>query len=102
MTDSLHPNALRALERFDEMFPETEKPVSFEARAKSDSTNTADLDDPGKIAPVHRLRNQTVVGPWTLGQTHNVDCLEGLKGLPSECLDVVITSPPYWGQRGNG
>src|SRR6185437_15732312 len=26
---------------------------------------------------------------------------EGMKTLPDDCLDVVVTSPPYWGQRGN-
>ncbi len=42
------------------------------------------------------------VGPWTLDTTHNVDCLLGLQKLPSDTIDVVVTSPPYWGQRGNG
>ena len=42
------------------------------------------------------------LGEWMLNRTHNVDCLTGLRGLPSDCLDVVVTSPPYWGQRGNG
>lgn len=42
------------------------------------------------------------LGPWAINTTHNVDCLTGLKGIPDECLDMVVTSPPYWGQRGNG
>lgn len=42
------------------------------------------------------------LGPWKLDVVHNVDCLRGLKDLPSDCLDVVVTSPPYWGQRGAG
>ena len=42
-----------------------------------------------------------ILGPWSLDKTHNVDCLRGLRNLPSDCLDVVVTSPPYWGQRGN-
>lgn len=42
----------------------------------------------------HRL------GPWTLDRVHNVDCLGALKGIPDDVLDVVVTSPPYWGQRG--
>jgi DNA modification methylase len=25
-----------------------------------------------------------------------------LKLLPADCLNVAVTSPPYWGQRGNG
>jgi DNA modification methylase len=27
------------------------------------------------------------------------DCIKVLKSFPSESIDVVITSPPYWGQR---
>lgn len=30
------------------------------------------------------------------------DCLEGLKGLPSECCDCCVTSPPYFGLRDYG
>lgn len=47
----------------------------------------------------HQLRT---VGPWSLNQTHAVDCLNGLKALPDCSVDLVVTSPPYWGQRGNG
>jgi DNA modification methylase len=41
------------------------------------------------------------LGPWRLNQTHNVDCLTGLKAMPDDCIDMFVTSPPYWGQRGN-
>ena len=27
------------------------------------------------------------------------DCLELLPRLPDACIDIVVTSPPYWGQR---
>ena len=38
---------------------------------------------------------------------YNKDCLEGLKELPEESIDLVITSPPYFNsakkyQRGTG
>ena len=36
-----------------------------------------------------------------LNRIHNIGCLEGMKGLPNECVDIVVTSPPYWGQRGD-
>lgn len=39
------------------------------------------------------------LGPWRLNAVHNVDCLAGLRHIPSDTLDVVVTSPPYWGQR---
>lgn len=42
------------------------------------------------------------VGPWQLDTTHNIDCLTGLKTIPTDSLDIAITSPPYWGQRGHG
>jgi DNA modification methylase len=30
---------------------------------------------------------------------HEGDCLELIPRLPDESIDVVVTSPPYWGQR---
>ncbi len=30
---------------------------------------------------------------------HNLDVLEGLKGLPDQSIDCVLTSPPYWSKR---
>ncbi len=39
------------------------------------------------------------LGTWVLNKIHNVDCLAGLKDVPSDSFDVVVTSPPYWGQR---
>lgn len=26
---------------------------------------------------------------------HHCDCVEGMKGLPPECIDLTVTSPPY-------
>ncbi len=33
---------------------------------------------------------------------YNIDCLEGLKNLPDNCVDCCITSPPYFGLRDYG
>lgn len=33
---------------------------------------------------------------------YNIDCLEGLKSLPGNCVDCCITSPPYFGLRDYG
>lgn len=30
------------------------------------------------------------------------DCLEVMKEMPDECIDMAITSPPYWGLRDYG
>ena len=26
---------------------------------------------------------------------YNMDCVEGLKQLPNDCIDLTVTSPPY-------
>lgn len=28
-------------------------------------------------------------------QIYNMDCVEGMKQLPNECIDLIVTSPPY-------
>lgn len=40
-----------------------------------------------------------MLGPFTLNQVHVGDCRELIPSLPNESVDVVVTSPPYWGQR---
>lgn len=37
-----------------------------------------------------------------LNKIHNMDCIEGLKRLPDKCVDMVITSPPYFNLRDYG
>lgn len=36
-----------------------------------------------------------------LNKVHNIDCLNGLKQVPDNSVDICVTSPPYWGQRGD-
>ena len=36
------------------------------------------------------------------GVLYHGDCLEVLRSLPSESVDCVVTSPPYWGLRDYG
>ena len=31
-----------------------------------------------------------------------IDCLEGLKALPDDCVQCCVTSPPYWKLRDYG
>ena len=47
----------------------------------------------------HNSNGMHNLGPWELNSVHNVDCLLGLQEIPSDTVDVVVTSPPYWGQR---
>jgi len=35
------------------------------------------------------------LGKYEINNIYNVDCLVGMKELPSECIDLVVTSPPY-------
>ncbi len=52
---------------------------------------------PEKIELAHSSKK---LGGLTLNAVHNLDCLQGFKAMPDDCLDVIVTSPPYWGQRG--
>lgn len=36
------------------------------------------------------------------GQLYNCDVLDGLKSLPDNSVDLIVTSPPYWGLRDYG
>ncbi|MDI9364208.1 MAG: site-specific DNA-methyltransferase [Flavobacterium sp.] len=35
------------------------------------------------------------LGQMELNNIYNVDCLVGMKSLPNDCIDLVVTSPPY-------
>ncbi|MDR2684609.1 MAG: site-specific DNA-methyltransferase [Prevotellaceae bacterium] len=35
------------------------------------------------------------LGNFEINNIYNIDCLAGMKELPSECIDLVVTSPPY-------
>lgn len=39
------------------------------------------------------------LGPFLLNQVAPGDCAALVSDLPSESVDIVVTSPPYWGQR---
>lgn len=39
------------------------------------------------------------VGPFELNTVAEGDCRSLIAQLPDESVDVVVTSPPYWGQR---
>jgi DNA modification methylase len=53
-----------------------------------------------QLATIEEIEAQEFVGPWKINTVHNADCLAALKLIPDGSLDVVVTSPPYWGQRG--
>ncbi|MDR0231729.1 MAG: site-specific DNA-methyltransferase [Dysgonamonadaceae bacterium] len=35
------------------------------------------------------------LGDFEVNNIYNIDCLLGMKKLPKECIDLVVTSPPY-------
>jgi DNA modification methylase len=39
------------------------------------------------------------IGPFELNRVTRGDCSQLIDELPNESIDVVVTSPPYWGQR---
>jgi DNA modification methylase len=39
------------------------------------------------------------IGNFTKNTVVQGDCLELIKQLPDKSIDVMVTSPPYWGQR---
>lgn len=39
------------------------------------------------------------LGPFRLNAVTEGDCLRLAEKLPDESIDVIVTSPPYWGQR---
>lgn len=40
-----------------------------------------------------------MIGPYQLNSVAEGDCLQLAKALPAASIDVIVTSPPYWGQR---
>jgi len=48
-------------------------------------------------------RDAPALGPFALDQVTQGDCLELVGALPDASIDLVVSSPPYWGQRaGSG
>ena len=41
----------------------------------------------------------STLGPFAINTTHTGDCLACIPQLPDEAISIVMTSPPYWGQR---
>lgn len=45
----------------------------------------------------HRMRE--AIGPFAVNSVAEGDCRDLVELLPDESIDVLVTSPPYWGQR---
>ncbi len=51
------------------------------------------------MPPIILIRSTQIVP--SLNLVHNLDCLTGLRALTDNSIDICVTSPPYWGQRGD-
>ena len=45
------------------------------------------------------MTSTPALGPFMPNRVALGDCLELAAKLPDESIDVLVTSPPYWGQR---
>lgn len=44
-------------------------------------------------------RNKERVGPFLRNKVTQGDCAKLVRELPNDSVDILVTSPPYWGQR---
>ncbi len=42
---------------------------------------------------------ESKIGPFEINKVAQGDCLDLIPKLPDESIDILVTSPPYWGQR---
>lgn len=42
-----------------------------------------------------------VLGPFELDHVHSGDSRELIEKIPDNSIDIIVTSPPYWGQRAS-
>ena len=42
---------------------------------------------------------ESQIGPYRVNSVYKGNCLDLIEALPNESVDVLVTSPPYWGQR---
>jgi DNA modification methylase len=45
------------------------------------------------------MTGAATLGPFPIGRVTHGDCLALAPALPDASVDVIVTSPPYWGQR---
>ncbi len=44
---------------------------------------------------VEKKHEPLSIGDFSLNTIHLIDCIEGMKRLPADCIDIIVTSPPY-------
>ncbi len=51
------------------------------------------MNDP--ISPYEKNHECQNLGGFLIDTINLIDCIEGMKQLPADCIDIIITSPPY-------
>ena len=51
---------------------------------------------------VKKINDRESGGVLEVNKVYIGNCLEELRKLPSESIDMCVTSPPYWGLRDYG
>ncbi len=59
-------------------------------------TSETDTQSKPKFPPP---KSVSKLGPFDVPGVHIGDAIDCMKQLPDECIDCVVTSPPYWGLR---
>lgn len=47
----------------------------------------------------YEMTKKETIGTYPLNSVVEGDCLQLAASLPANSIDVIVTSPPYWGQR---
>ena len=83
-------------------------PVSAKAPERPPGKETAPCSLQGAVSFLKKERCVTFIKQLEyINRIFNMDCLEGIKQLPDQSIDLVCTDPPYFqglthnGQRGN-
>lgn len=53
----------------------------------------------GSLSPAMEEILDRPIGPYQANSVYEGDCVDLIALLPEESIDVLVTSPPYWGQR---
>ncbi len=77
------------IERLDTLVGKDSKqrPRNIEQPKKEQPAVIEEKEEPEEVIPT--------LGEWPLNQVSIVDVIEGLRGLPTESIDLVFTDPPY-------
>jgi DNA modification methylase len=51
---------------------------------------------------IQLTKKENTLGPYQINKVYQANCYNALIQMPDRCVDAAITSPPYWGQRGDG